>query len=65
MIFLKEQKQSDKFFDNAVNVLLGVSENKNKKIKDDNLLNFYLSSVTFQILNMNQLTKQIEVFGSI
>ena len=44
---LKEQQQSDKFFDNALNVLLGVSENKNKKIKDDNLLNFYLSSVTF------------------
>ena len=44
---LKEQKQSDKFFDNAVNFLLGLSENKNKKIKDDNLLNFYLSSVTF------------------
>ncbi len=44
---LKEQKQSDKFFDNAMNFLLGVSENKNKKIKDDNLLNFYLSSVTF------------------
>ena len=44
---LKEQKQSDKFFDNAFNVLLGVSENKNTKIKDDNLLNFYLSSVTF------------------
>ena len=44
---LKEQKQSDKFFDNAMNFLLGVSENKNKKIKDNNLLNFYLSSVTF------------------
>ena len=44
---LKEQKQSDKFFDNAINFLLGVSENKNKKIKDDNLLNFYLSSITF------------------
>ncbi len=44
---LKEQKQSDKFFDNAMNFLLGVSENKNKKIKDDNLLNFYLSSITF------------------
>ena len=44
---LKEQKQSDKFFDNAINSLLGVSENKNKKIKDDNLLNFYLSSITF------------------
>ena len=44
---LKEQKQSDKFFDNALDFLLGVSENKNKKIKDDNLLNFYLSSITF------------------
>ena len=44
---LKEQKQSDVFFNNAMNFLLGVSENKNKKIKDDNLLNFYLSSVTF------------------
>ncbi len=44
---LKEQKQSDKFFDNTVNFLLGVSENKNKKIKDDNLLNFYLSSIIF------------------
>ncbi len=45
---LKEQKLSDKFFDNAMNFLLGVSENKNKKIRDDNLLNFYLSSVTFK-----------------
>ena len=44
---LKEQNQSDKFFDNAMSFLLGVSENKNKKIKDDNLLNFYLSSITF------------------
>ncbi len=44
---LKEQKQSDKFFDNSINFLLGLSENKNKKIKDDNLLNFYLSSITF------------------
>ena len=44
---LKEQKKSDKFFDNAINFLLGVSDNKNKKIKDDNLLNFYLSSITF------------------
>ena len=44
---LKEQNQSDKFFDNSINFLLGLSENKNKKIKDDNLLNFYLSSITF------------------
>ncbi len=44
---LKEQKLSDKFFDNTIDFLLGVSENKNKKIKDDNLLNFYLSSISF------------------
>ena len=44
---LKEQKQSDKFFDNALDFLLGVSENNNKQINDDNLLNFYLSSITF------------------
>ena len=43
---LKEQKQSDQFFDNAINFLLNISDNKNKKIKDDNLLNFYLSSIT-------------------
>ncbi len=42
---LKEQNQSDKFFDNAINFLLGVSDNKIKKIKDNNLLNFYLSSI--------------------
>ncbi len=45
---LKEQGKSDKFFDNAIDYLLEVSENKNKKIKDDNLLNFYLSSITIQ-----------------
>ena len=45
---LKEQGQSDKFFDNSIDYLLGVSENKNKKIKDNNLLNFYLSSITIQ-----------------
>ncbi len=57
---LKEQKQSDVFFDNAMNFLLGVSENKNKKIKDDNLLNFYLSSVTFPNFKYepNQKTKK-------
>ena len=43
---LKEQKQSDIFFDNAINFLLGLGENKNKKVKDNNLLNFYLSSIT-------------------
>ena len=43
---LREQKQSDKFFDDKINFLLGVTSTTSKKIKDDNLLNFYLSSVT-------------------
>ena len=43
---LREQKLSDKFFDSKINFLLGVSEKQEKKILDDNLLNFYLSSIT-------------------
>ena len=43
---LKEEKQSDKFFDSTINYLLGVSDKRNQKVKDDNLLNFYLSSIT-------------------
>ena len=43
---LREQKKSDKFFDDKINFLLGVNDTTSNKIKDDNLLNFYLSSVT-------------------
>ena len=43
---LKEQGKSDKFFDDKVNYLLGVTEKTTNKINDKNLLNFYLSSVT-------------------
>ena len=42
---LREQKLSNKFFDNKINYLLGVSEKINLKIDDTNLLNFYLSSI--------------------
>jgi hypothetical protein len=42
---LREQKLSNKFFDNKINNLLGVSEKINLKIDDTNLLNFYLSSI--------------------
>jgi len=45
---LQEENQSDKFFDNKINFLLGVTSKTSKKIKDDNLLNFYLSSVTIK-----------------
>ncbi len=45
---LREQKQSDKFFDDKINYLLGISSETSKKINEKNLLNFYLSSVTIK-----------------
>ena len=58
---LREQNQSDKFFDDKINFLLGIKDTTTKKIRDDNLLNFYLSSVTndkFQY-EPNKKTKKI------
>ena len=43
---LREQNQSDNFFDDKINFLLGVTVKTNQKIREDNLLNFYLSSIT-------------------
>ncbi len=43
---LREQGHSDKFFDDKINFLLGIKDEPTKKIKDDNLLNFYISSIT-------------------
>ncbi len=43
---LKEKGLSDKFFDEKINFLLGVTTNTSKKIFDNNLLNFYLSHIT-------------------
>ncbi len=43
---LREQKQSDKFYDDKINFLLGVSDKTSEKINEENLLNFYLSSIT-------------------
>ena len=45
---LREQNQSDKFFDDKANFLLGISNKTTNKINDDNLLNFYLSSITIE-----------------
>ena len=42
---LREQKLSNKFFDNKINYLLGLSNKIDSKIDDSNLLNFYLSSI--------------------
>ena len=43
---LREQNQSDKFFDDKINFLLGINNKTSSKIAENNLLNFYLSSVT-------------------
>jgi hypothetical protein len=43
---LREENKSDVFFNDKINFLLGVTNKTSKKIRDDNLLNFYLSSVT-------------------
>ena len=48
---LREQNQSDKFFDDKINFLLGVSDKTSTKINEKNLLNFYLSSVTIKDFN--------------
>ena len=43
---LREQKQSNNFYDDKINFLLGVTDKTTNKINEENLLNFYLSSVT-------------------
>ena len=45
---LREEKKLEKYFDDKINFLLGVTDKTNTKIRDDNLLNFYLSSVTIK-----------------
>ncbi len=45
---LREENNSDKYFDDKINFLLGVAEKTSKKINEKNLLNFYLSSVTIE-----------------
>ena len=54
---LREQKQSDKFFDDKINFLLGISDKTTNKINEKNLLNFYLSSVTINDFNYKPTVK--------
>ena len=58
---LKEQGMSNSFFDNKINFLFGITEKTDNKIKDDNLLNFYLSSITVKDFKYepNKKTKKI------
>ncbi len=57
---LREQKLSDKFFDDKINFLLGITTNTSDKINEQNLLNFYLSSLTVKDFNYqpNKKTKK-------
>jgi len=48
---LREQKLSNKFFDNKIDYIMGVNTKEDKKIDDSNLLNFYLSSVAISDFN--------------
>ena len=43
---LKERGFNDKFFEDKINFLLGITNKTTQKILDDNLLNFYLSHIT-------------------
>ena len=43
---LKESGFKDKFFEDKINFLLGVTDQTTQKILDNNLLNFYLSYIT-------------------
>jgi len=45
---LKERGHKDKFFEDKASFLLGLKDETAKKIKDDNLLNFYLSHITIK-----------------
>jgi hypothetical protein len=48
---IREQKLSNKFFNNKVNYLLGLSNKVDQKIDDSTLLNFYLSSISISDFN--------------
>ena len=59
---LREQKHSDKFFDDKIDFLLGISDKTTNKINEKNLLNFYLSSITikdFKYETTNKTKKEI------
>ena len=59
---LKERGLKDKFFENKINYLLGVTDKTIQKILDDNLLNFYLSYITsdsFEYEPNNKTNKHI------
>ena len=57
---LREQKQTDEFYNDKISFLLGFSDKTTIKINENNLLNFYLSSITAKEFNFkpNKNTKE-------
>ena len=62
---LREQNQSDKYFDDKINFLLGITSKTTNKINEKNLLNFYLSSVTIKDFKYEPSKKQKKKSGNI
>jgi hypothetical protein len=54
---LREEGRSDKFFDDKILFLLGLKDQSTNKIFDNNLLNFYLSSITIEGFNYEPTKK--------
>ena len=54
---LREEGRSDKFFDDKILFLLGLKDKSTNKIFDNNLLNFYLSSITIEGFNYEPTKK--------
>ncbi len=48
---LREQNLSDKFFDDKIDFLLGITSKTSQKINEKNLLYFYFSSITIKDFN--------------
>ena len=48
---LNERGMNDKFFEDKIAYLMGYKDETSQKIKDDNLLNFYLSHITINSFN--------------
>ena len=64
---LREQNQSDKFFDDKINFLLGISDKTSNKINEQNLLNFlsikyYYPNFKYEPTKKYQKKRNLEIF---
>ena len=59
---LREQNQSDKFFDDKINFLLGFTIKLQMKLMKKIYSTFYLSSITIKILIINHQKNKKEIW---